>query len=216
MGDLLLHNSHSWMTGHTKIYLSFEFPVSATNWPSAFIRARLADAADTFNTARMAISLSHYPVFWVNTPNLLSIDRLLSETTSFLVGASKRPELAASRIASHVGHSDTWGRYVPKSFAVVFTNSRASPSDYLDIDKELLCADALSGLPSLAGKCSNLVECFRFGCEEVQCQPPSNRLPPFLHHQHRRREQHRAGPTWLAQCLPPTPPTRPRRLLQRH
>ena len=123
MSDLTPHYSHSWLTGHTKIYLSFDFPASATEWTSAFVRAKLAEAAGTYNTSRMANSLSHYLVFRVDPPNLLNMDRLLAESTSFLVRACKRPELTVSRIATHVGHSDTWGRFVPKSFSVVFMNS---------------------------------------------------------------------------------------------
>ena len=171
--DLGQHYSHPWLIGHTKIYMTTTFPTSAAGWTSEFVQTLFAKAGNTYNTNLISGSLSRWPVFGVTAPNLIHMPRLLDESTTFLVGFCKRPALAGGRISAHVRYSDTWGRDVPKSLTVVITNSRASPSDYSDIETEELVADALSGLPSLAGKCANLVEYFGSGVEDVPCQAPS-------------------------------------------
>ena len=149
------------------------FPTPAAGWTSEFVQTLFAEAGNTFNTNRMSGSLSRWPAFGVTAPNLIHMPRLLDESTTFLLAFCQRPDLVRGRIFAHVGYSNTWGHDVPKSFTVVITNSRASASDYSDIETEELVVGALSGLPSLAGKCANLVECFGAGVEDVPCQAPS-------------------------------------------
>jgi hypothetical protein len=164
--------SHPWLTGHHKIYITCDFPTFAADWTPEFAQTLLAGGGNTFNTNRMSSSLSRWP-FGVTAPNLVHMPRLLDDSTTFLVGFSGRPDLANTRIMCHVSYSDSWGRVVNNSFTVVITNSRASSCNYSDIETEELLADALSGLPALAGKCANLRKCFGAHVEDVPCQAPS-------------------------------------------
>ena len=67
------------------------------------MNVRFLEAANEFNNNRLARSLSRYSAFGVSPLDLLDINSLLSEATSFLVGAAERPGLAAGRICCHVG-----------------------------------------------------------------------------------------------------------------
>ena len=173
MADSRQYYSHPWLTGHHKIYITCDFPKSAADWTPEFAQTLLAEGGNTFNTNRMSGSLSRWPIYGVTAPNLVHLPRLLDESTTFLVGFCGKPDLANSRIMNHVGHSDSWGCVVRNSFTVVITNSRASSCNYSIIETEELLADALSGLPALAGKCANLRECFGASVEDVPCQAPS-------------------------------------------